>query len=170
MLFISIFGQGFCEIVIPNWSKKSRPKMGVNPSATTVIFALQIFQSLQRTGVFRVPRVSTVSFEKDFNSSGFLSDHCDCAQLSIISLPSDILIIVQPLPESRSCISNWYRHILQCNRRCANIFYRCNVIIVRRIVVRIELFIIVYIINILIFRICFCSVASAVSTLLMRLP
>ena len=71
MLLISIFGQEFWEIVIPNWSKRSRPRMGLNPSATTVIFAFWIFQSLQRTGVFRVPRVSTILFEKDFNSSDF---------------------------------------------------------------------------------------------------
>ena len=43
MLLISIFGQGFCEIVIPNWSKRSRPGKGLNPSATTVIFAFLKF-------------------------------------------------------------------------------------------------------------------------------
>ena len=73
--------------------------MDLKPSATSVIFAFWIFQSLQRTGVFNVPNVSTISFEKDFSSSGFFSNHCDCAQLNIISLASDILIIVQPLPE-----------------------------------------------------------------------
>ena len=101
MLLISIFGQGFSEIVIPNWLIRSRPRMGRNPSATTVIFAFWIFQSLQRTGVFKVPNISTISFEKDFNWSGFLSDYCDCAQLNIFSLASDILIIVQPQPEPR---------------------------------------------------------------------
>ena len=40
--------------------------------------------------------------EKVFDSSGFFSDYCDCAQLNIISLASGILIIVKPLPESRS--------------------------------------------------------------------
>ena len=39
MLLIPMFGQGFSEIVIPNWSKRSRPRMDQNPSATTVIFA-----------------------------------------------------------------------------------------------------------------------------------
>ena len=50
------------------------------------------------------------------------------------------------------CISSRYRHVLQGNRRCANIFYLCNVIINWRIVIRVELFIIVYIINVLIFQ------------------
>ena len=60
------------------------------------------------------------------------------------------------------CFSNCYRLIVLRNRLCANVFYRCNVIIVRRIVVRVELFIIVYIIYILIFGMCtlFCSFSS----------
>ena len=36
MLLISISGQSFCEIVMPNWSKRSRPRIGLNPSATTL--------------------------------------------------------------------------------------------------------------------------------------
>ena len=35
----SVFGQGFCDIVMPNLSKRSRPRIGQKPSATTVIFA-----------------------------------------------------------------------------------------------------------------------------------
>ena len=39
MSLISMFGQGFCEIVVPRLSKRSRPRIGLSPSATTVIFA-----------------------------------------------------------------------------------------------------------------------------------
>ena len=66
-------------------------------------------------------------------------------------------MIVQPLPESKS---KWqsvlpFVIIMFCNAIgvALKIFHHCNVIIVRRVVFRIKLFIIVYIINILIFRI-----------------
>ena len=39
----SVFGQAFCEIVIPSLSNKPRPKMGRKPSATTVFFLLLEF-------------------------------------------------------------------------------------------------------------------------------
>ena len=59
-------------------------------------------------------------------------------------------------------ISNCYRHILQCNRPCVNTFYRCNVIIIWLVVIRVKLFIIVDIINFLILKVCvlFCRCSS----------
>ena len=41
MSLISIFGQGFCEIVISNLSTRSRPRIGLNPSATTLILLFE---------------------------------------------------------------------------------------------------------------------------------
>ena len=58
-------GKRVCVILIPSWPCKSRPWIGLNPSATTVFFARCIFRSLNWTRVFKIPHVLTVSFWND---------------------------------------------------------------------------------------------------------
>ena len=46
--------------------------------------------------------------------------------------------------------SNFYRHFLQSDWGCIRIFHHRNIIIVRRVVFKIQLFIVVYVIYVLI--------------------
>ena len=50
-------------------------------------------------------------------------------------------------------ISNYYCHISQSDWGCIKIFHHCNIIIVGRVIFRIKLFIVVYVIYVLILRI-----------------
>ena len=150
--------RGFCEIVIPNWSEKSRPRWGLKRSATTVIFAFWFFQFLERTGVFNFLIFFNDIIRKRIESERFFLrplclraiKHYFLGKWHIYNSTATTRIEEQ----MAIGISNCYRHVLQCHWWCINVFHHRNVIIVWRIVIRIKLFIIVYLINILILRLC----------------
>ena len=130
--------------------------MRQKPSATTVIFPFWVFQSLQRTGVFNVPSVSTISLEKNLSSSGFFLWPLCLHAIKHYFLGRWHIYVSAATTRIREQmairISSFYRHVLQYNWWCSKSFRHRNIIIVRRVVFRIKLFIIVYIINVLILR------------------
>ena len=95
-------GARLCMIIVASWLNKLRPTFDLIPFATTVIFARFNFQSLKLSGVFRIPKVSTVPFEKDDSSNGFFLDHLGFIQLFMMWFYSDWFTTAHPLPESWS--------------------------------------------------------------------